>query len=90
MEAIYRGENVCLRFPTGYGKTSCFDVPFMIRKAIVIIVVPLVALLLDMFTKVRGIISSIDRREADLTDFYIANVDRIIDQGKSVFFLHNV
>ncbi|CAH0392748.1 unnamed protein product [Bemisia tabaci] len=84
--AVYNNDNVCLRFPTGYGKTLCFVAPFMVRQSIVIIVLPLVALLLDMFQKLRQAVACIDLRESEFCEIEAISVSRILDEGRSVFF----
>ncbi|CAH0382887.1 unnamed protein product [Bemisia tabaci] len=58
----------------------------MVRQCLVIVVLPLVALLLDMFNKLKDVVACIDLRETDFCEIEQLSVSRILDGGRSVFF----
>lgn len=62
MELLEDGRNICIRLPTGAGKTVIFMVPFVEAPVptLVIIIVPLIALLHDQLRKLVNRVHIID------------------------------
>lgn len=47
IEAILKGEDVLAAFPTGYGKSLCYQLPALILPGLTVIVSPLISLMKD-------------------------------------------
>lgn len=54
IEAILNGGNVLAAFPTGYGKSLCYQLPALIQPGVAIIVSPLISLMKDQVDALRG------------------------------------
>ena len=57
IEAILNGENVFAVFPTGHGKSLCFQLPALMLPGMTVVVSPLISLMKDQVDtlKVRGV-----------------------------------
>lgn len=66
LELIFQGKDVFVWFPTGYGKSVCYQaLPFMfdhklgrsnpVDRSVVLVVSPLVSLMIDQVTSLRSI-----------------------------------
>ncbi|XP_066263926.1 uncharacterized protein [Branchiostoma lanceolatum] len=51
VSAVHNGGNVFIIMPTGGGKTLCFSLPAVLRKGVTIVIVPLVALGVDLLRR---------------------------------------
>ncbi|KAI8488902.1 hypothetical protein Bbelb_334200 [Branchiostoma belcheri] len=51
VSAVHNGVNVFITMPTGGGKTLCFSLPVILRKGVTIVIVPLVALGVDLLRR---------------------------------------
>ena len=47
IEAILNGENILASFPTGYGKSLCYQLPALMLPGVTVIVSPLISLMKD-------------------------------------------
>ena len=47
IEAILKGENVLAAFPTGYGKSLCYQLPALMLPGLTVVVSPLISLMKD-------------------------------------------
>ncbi|XP_078667369.1 uncharacterized protein LOC144909180 [Branchiostoma floridae x Branchiostoma belcheri] len=54
VSAVHNGGNVLIIMPTGGGKTLCFSLPAVLRKGVTIVIVPLVALGVDLLRRYEG------------------------------------
>ena len=53
VEKILNGENVLAAFPTGYGKSLCYQLPALILPGITVVVSPLISLMKDQVDALR-------------------------------------
>ena len=53
VEKILNGENILAAFPTGYGKSLCYQLPALILPGITVIVSPLISLMKDQVDALR-------------------------------------
>ncbi|MDA0675010.1 MAG: DNA helicase RecQ [Proteobacteria bacterium] len=54
IEAIMAGADVLAVMPTGSGKSLCFQLPAMLRPGLTVVVSPLIALMRDQVSQLRG------------------------------------
>ena len=54
VEKILNGENILAAFPTGYGKSLCYQLPALMLPGITVIVSPLISLMKDQVDALRG------------------------------------
>ncbi|CAH0395182.1 unnamed protein product [Bemisia tabaci] len=87
MNHIVNGRNTCLRLPTGFGKTIVFVVPFMVMPRIVVLCVPLVALLNDMFAKLRKAVRILNLRTTPFSQAIINSITNELNRKNSVFVI---
>ena len=83
IEAILAGENVFAVFPTGHGKSLCYQLPALMLSGITVVVSPLISLMKDQVDalKARGI-ESVSLINSTLTwDEYRYEIGRL-KQGK--------
>ena len=57
IEAILKGDNVLAAFPTGYGKSLCYQLPALMLPGLTVVVSPLISLMKDQVDglKQRGV-----------------------------------
>ena len=79
MEAILNGGNTLAAFPTGYGKSLCFQLPALIQPGVAVIVSPLISLMKDQVDALRGRgIHSVGLINSSLSmEEYQAELDRL-------------
>ena len=53
VEKILNGENILAAFPTGYGKSLCYQLPALMLSGITVIVSPLISLMKDQVDALR-------------------------------------
>ena len=53
VEKILNGENILAAFPTGYGKSLCYQLPALMLQGITVIVSPLISLMKDQVDALR-------------------------------------
>ena len=53
IEAILKGENVFAVYPTGYGKSLCFQLPALMLPGLTVVVSPLISLMKDQVDALR-------------------------------------
>ena len=53
VEKILNGENILASFPTGYGKSLCYQLPALMLSGVTIIVSPLISLMKDQVDALR-------------------------------------
>ena len=53
VETILNGENILAAFPTGYGKSLCYQLPALMLPGITVIVSPLISLMKDQVDALR-------------------------------------
>ena len=53
MEKILNGENILAAFPTGYGKSLCYQLPALMLPGVTVIVSPLISLMKDQVDALR-------------------------------------
>lgn len=53
IETILNGENILAAFPTGYGKSLCYQLPALMLPGITVIVSPLISLMKDQVDALR-------------------------------------
>ena len=54
VEKILNGENILAAFPTGYGKSLCYQLPALMLPGVTVIVSPLISLMKDQVDALRG------------------------------------
>ena len=54
VEAILNGSNVLAAFPTGYGKSLCYQLPALMLPGVTVIVSPLISLMKDQVDALHG------------------------------------
>ena len=54
VEAILDGENVFAVFPTGHGKSLCYQLPALMLDGITVVISPLISLMKDQVDALRG------------------------------------
>ena len=79
IDAILEGENVFAVFPTGHGKSLCYQLPALILPGITVVVSPLISLMKDQVDalKSRGINSASLINSTQSWDEYRFELDRI-------------
>lgn len=50
---VLAGRDVCAILPTGFGKSICYQIPFLVSKKIVVVVSPLIALMEDQVKQLQ-------------------------------------
>ena len=53
VEKILNGENILAAFPTGYGKSLCYQLPALMLPGVTVIVSPLISLMKDQVDALR-------------------------------------
>jgi len=53
--AVLAGEDVLAVMPTGAGKSMCYQLPALVRDGLVVVVSPLIALMRDQVSALRGV-----------------------------------
>ena len=53
VEKVLNGENILVAFPTGYGKSLCYQLPALMLPGITVIVSPLISLMKDQVDALR-------------------------------------
>ena len=53
VEKILKGENILAAFPTGYGKSLCYQLPALMLPGVTVIVSPLISLMKDQVDALR-------------------------------------
>ena len=53
IEAILEGENVFAVFPTGHGKSLCYQLPALMLDGITVVITPLISLMKDQVDALR-------------------------------------
>ncbi|MCE2393163.1 RecQ family ATP-dependent DNA helicase [Candidatus Poribacteria bacterium] len=53
VEKILKGENILAAFPTGYGKSLCYQLPALMLPGITVVVSPLISLMKDQVDALR-------------------------------------
>lgn len=88
IKCLLQKHNTALRMPTGSGKTVCYLTPSLISApSIVIILVPLIALLEDLFFRLHAKINLIDLRKSRVTYTAVKDYDSLMRNGESIFFI---
>ena len=79
IDAILEGENVFAVFPTGHGKSLCYQLPALILPGITVVVTPLISLMKDQVDtlKSRGIHSVSLINSTQTWDEYRFELDRL-------------
>jgi ATP-dependent DNA helicase RecQ len=79
IDAILEGENVFAVFPTGHGKSLCYQLPALILPGITVVVTPLISLMKDQVDalKSRGINSVSLINSTQTWDEYRFELDRL-------------
>ena len=54
VEAILNGDNILAAFPTGYGKSLCYQLPALTLPGVTVVVSPLISLMKDQVDGLRG------------------------------------
>ena len=54
VEAILAGQDALVVLPTGAGKSLCYQLPALVRKGLVVVISPLIALMEDQVQKLRA------------------------------------
>lgn len=54
LDAVFSGKDVLAVMPTGAGKSMCYQLPAIVRRGLVIVVSPLIALMRDQVAALRG------------------------------------
>ena len=54
VETVLNGENILAAFPTGYGKSLCYQLPALMLPGITVIVSPLISLMKDQVDALRS------------------------------------
>jgi len=55
LERLFAGENLLLVWPTGSGKSLCYQLPALVRDGMTLVVSPLIALMEDQTTRGRSL-----------------------------------
>ena len=53
VETILNGENILASFPTGYGKSLCYQLPALMLPGVTVVVSPLISLMKDQVDALR-------------------------------------
>ena len=79
VEAILNGGNTLAAFPTGYGKSLCYQLPALMQPGVTIIVSPLISLMKDQVDALRARgIHSVGLINSSLSmEEYLAELDRL-------------
>ena len=79
VESILNGGNTLAAFPTGYGKSLCYQLPALMQPGVAIIVSPLISLMKDQVDALRGRgIHSVGLINSSLSmEEYQAELDRL-------------
>lgn len=79
VETILNGENILASFPTGYGKSLCYQLPALMLAGMTVIVSPLISLMKDQVDALRerGIYSVALLNSSLSWEEYRAELDRL-------------
>ena len=88
IEAILAGENVFAVFPTGHGKSLCYQLPALMLTGITVVISPLISLMKDQVDalKAQGITAVSLINSTQTFDEYLTELARI--QGGEVKLLY--
>ena len=83
VETILNGENILASFPTGYGKSLCYQLPALMLPGVTVIVSPLISLMKDQVDALRerGIYSVALLNSSLSWEEYRAELDRLACGG---------
>jgi RecQ family ATP-dependent DNA helicase len=81
---VIEGEDVCALLPTGFGKSICYQLPFLITGKCVIVISPLIALMEDQVNQLNKLnipvmcLSSTNKNKSEEIDEVFSGVHKII------------
>ena len=84
---ILKGEDLLVLFPTGFGKSLCYQIPALMKDGVCLVISPLIALMVDQirFLKTKNIKSEIVSGNITQANIEIAMTNTIYGNVKFLY-----